>query len=67
MWGIAIVSFFTLNGLFLVLPIMNRSLVRKHYENMGWRVADGWDADVRALLVFIAVGIFLAASYAFFV
>jgi len=40
MWGIAVVSFFTLNGLFLILPIMNRSLVRKHYENMGWRVIE---------------------------
>lgn len=36
MWGTAIISFFTFNGLFIVLPIMNRSLVRKHYQDRGW-------------------------------
>ena len=38
MWGPAIISFFTLNGLLLIFPIMNRGLVRKHYENGGWKV-----------------------------
>ena len=36
MWGMMIISLFTANGLFLILPIMNRSLVRRHYENQGW-------------------------------
>lgn len=40
MWGMAIVSLFTFNGLLIIMPIMNRSLVRKHYENMGWRVTE---------------------------
>ena len=39
MWGMAVVSLFTLNGLLIIMPIMNRSLVRKHYENMGWKVS----------------------------
>jgi len=38
MWGMAVISLFTLNGLLIVLPIMNSSLVRKHYENLGWEV-----------------------------
>ena len=38
MWGMAVISFFTLNGLFFVMPFLNRSLVRKHYENQGWRI-----------------------------
>lgn len=38
MWGLAVISFFTLNGLSLILPIMNKSLVIKHYENLGWKV-----------------------------
>ena len=41
MWGSAVISLFTLNGLFVIYPIMNRSLVRKHYENSRWRVQDG--------------------------
>ena len=38
MWGPAVISFFTVNGLLLVFPIMNKGLVRKHYENLGWKV-----------------------------
>lgn len=38
MWGCAIVSFFTINGLLIVFPVMNKSLVQKHYENKGWKV-----------------------------
>lgn len=41
MWGIGVISLFTLNGVLIVLPIMNRGLVRKHYENQGWRVQNG--------------------------
>ena len=40
MWGMAIISFLTANGLLLILPIMNKGLVRKHYENLGWKVRD---------------------------
>ena len=38
MWGSAVLSFFTLNGLLVIFPIMNKGLVRKHYENLGWKV-----------------------------
>ena len=38
MWGRAVISLCTLNGLLVIMPIMNRSLVRKHYENMGWKI-----------------------------
>ena len=41
----AVVNFFTLNGLFLIMPIMNRSLVRKHYENMGWKITSWGGTD----------------------
>lgn len=40
MWGIALISFVTMNGLLVILPIMNRGLVRKHYENKGWRILE---------------------------
>ena len=40
MWGAAVISFFTANGLFVIFPIMNKGLVRRHYENLGWRVED---------------------------
>ena len=36
MWGAAVVSFFTANGLFFIMPIMNRGLVRSHYQDKGW-------------------------------
>ncbi len=38
MWGMAFISFFTLNGLFIIFPIMNKLLVIRHYENLGWKV-----------------------------
>ena len=41
MWGPAALSFFTLNGLFVILPLWNRSVVRGHYEKSGWRILDG--------------------------
>lgn len=36
--GWAVISFFTLNGLFLLLPLWNRTIIQGHYENQGWRV-----------------------------
>ncbi len=41
MWGLALISLITLNGLLVILPIMNRGLVRKHYENLGWKINSG--------------------------
>lgn len=38
MWVYALISIFTLNGLFIVFPIMNRKLVQRWYEDKGWRV-----------------------------
>ena len=38
MWGMAVISLFTFNGLIVILPIMNKGLVRKHYENLGWKI-----------------------------
>lgn len=37
-WGWAFISFFTANGLFIGLPLWNRSIIQGHYENNGWRV-----------------------------
>ena len=37
MWGWAIISFFTLNGLLVGFPLFNRSIVRNHHINAGWR------------------------------
>lgn len=36
-WGWAFISFFTANGLFIIMPLYNRSIIRGHYENNGWR------------------------------
>lgn len=36
MYGKAVVSFFTLNGLFFIMPLMNRGMVRAHYQDLGW-------------------------------
>lgn len=36
MWGMAFISLVTLNGLFVVMPILNSGIVQRHYENMGW-------------------------------
>lgn len=41
MWGPAVLSFFTFNGLLFIFPLWNRSIVRGHYEKAGWRVHDG--------------------------
>ncbi|MDE2792081.1 MAG: hypothetical protein OXI81_16885 [Paracoccaceae bacterium] len=38
MWGWAIISLFTANGLLLIFPLWNRAIVRSHYEKAGWRV-----------------------------
>ena len=38
MWGTALINLVTLNGQIVIMPIMNRLLVRKHYENMGWKI-----------------------------
>jgi len=37
-WGWAIISFFTANGLFIGLPLWNRTIIQGHYENNGWRI-----------------------------
>ena len=41
MWGPAVLSFFTINGLLVIMPIYNRSIVRGYYEKQGWRVQNG--------------------------
>ena len=38
MWGAAIISFFTFNGLWTIMPIMNKRIVTNHYENRGFKV-----------------------------
>lgn len=38
MWGAAIISFLTLNGLGIIMPIMNENIVTNHYENIGFKV-----------------------------
>jgi len=38
MWGWAVLSFLTFNGLWILFPLWNRTIVRSHYENKGWRV-----------------------------
>ena len=38
MWGWAILSFITLNGLWIGFPLWNRSIVRSHYVHKGWRI-----------------------------
>ena len=40
MWGMAILSFVTANGLLVIFPLWNRAIVRGHYERAGWRVYD---------------------------
>ena len=40
MWGIAVISFVTINGLLIVFPIMNRKLVRNYHERNGWIIED---------------------------
>ena len=40
MWGPAVLSFFTVNGLLVILPLWNRTIVRGYYEKLGWRVRD---------------------------
>jgi hypothetical protein len=39
-WGWAFISFFTLNGIFVLLPLFNRGVLVRNYENSGWRVMD---------------------------
>lgn len=33
---VAILSFFTLNGLWVGFPLFNRAIVLRHYHRMGW-------------------------------
>ncbi len=40
MWGPAALSFITANGLFGIMPLWNRSIVRGWYEKQGWSVRD---------------------------
>ncbi len=40
MWGPTIISLFTINGLFVIFPLWNRTIVRGYYEKAGWRVYD---------------------------
>lgn len=40
MWGWAIISFFTANGLFILMPLWNRTIVTQSYENSGWRIVE---------------------------
>ena len=39
-WGWAVVSFFTLNGLFIGLPLYNREIIRSSYEQKGWVIEE---------------------------
>ena len=34
------ISFFTANGLLIIMPLYNRTIIRGHYENSGWRVVE---------------------------
>ncbi|MFY0662605.1 MAG: hypothetical protein JXR15_19090 [Shimia sp.] len=36
MWLWAIISFFTLNGLWIGFPLYNRSIVLRHFHRKGW-------------------------------
>ena len=38
MWGPAVISFLTLNGLLVIFPLWNRTIVKGYYEYAGWRV-----------------------------
>ena len=38
MWGPAFLSFLTLNGLILIMPLWNKRIVGGWYEKHGWRV-----------------------------
>lgn len=38
MWGWAVISFLTFNGILIIMPLWNRTIVRSHYENNGWRI-----------------------------
>ena len=40
MWGPAALSFLTANGLLVIMPLWNKSIVRSWYEKHGWRVHD---------------------------
>lgn len=37
-WGWAVISFITFNGAFILLPLWNRTIIQRSYENQGWRV-----------------------------
>ena len=41
MWLWAILSFLTLNGLWVGFPLFNRSIVFRHYNSKGWRQVYG--------------------------
>ncbi len=38
MWVLAILSLLTINGLFVVMPLLNRMLVRDYYVRAGFRI-----------------------------
>ena len=40
LWGPAVLSLLTVNGLFVIFPLKNRTIVRGWYEKHGWRVHD---------------------------
>jgi len=40
MWGWAVLSFVTFNGLVIGFPLYNRTIVRKSYEDKGWSIID---------------------------
>ena len=43
-WSWALISFITANGLFIGLPLFNRTIIRSIYENRGWRVYEDTDS-----------------------
>ena len=40
-WGWAVLSFITLNGLFVGFPLFNKTIIRGHYRKAGWKVGTG--------------------------
>lgn len=40
MYGWMFISLFTLNGLYLGLPLFNRGIVQRWYEDHGWKVSE---------------------------
>lgn len=38
--GWAAISFLTANGLLIGLPLWNRTIIQRHYENQGWKTIE---------------------------